>query len=539
MRPRDQSWLDVALGAAVSVLTFGYLLYVWPKILVQLDEGPFIYEAKRILDGEVMYRDFFDLTGPLGQHLLALMYAVAGVSMETARGGTALLHGIMAALMYAIMRRLDVRPTLAAVCCLTDLALFYPAFAMATSHWFSTTFAMVTFWFVLRAPVAAPRRALLAGALTALVGLSHQPKGAATAAAVCAVLVWDTWKDRRGTFLGDLARSAGGYALGLGAAVLGPLAILVALAGFWPLFEALVLIPLGPYRDVPFHSQGSWMPLKLTWPLFWLMASTASTFLILNLMPLIVPVAAVRFVLRQRRFAAAYRRRSFVALIFGASAIASVLYLPNHSHFAIVGPLWLPLYGELLERAIRRVEHAVRAAWVGPVAVGALCSLVLLRVAHDLPAAWASVGATDRSAFGAVDFASHGEVADIAAVRAALAAAGATEIFVYPSAAALYLMTETSNPTRFQLLIPDYNTEAQFAEVAEVLQRERVPFVVRNLYLWGDKTSPHYRPDLLLPHLQEHYEPVRLQRDTRAVPTLTLFRRKDLGHARDAASPPR
>ena len=313
----------------------------------------------------------------------------------------------------------------------------------------------------------------------------------------------------------------------LGGIVLGALGVLMIAAGFWPVFDAIVITPLGPYRDIPFVSEGRWLPLFIDRNLWWHMLTTASPYLLLNLMPLIVGLAALRWLVRQYVDTTGEDQRpSFVAVIFGASAIVSVLYLPNHSHFAIVGPLWLPLYGELFERLIRRAEKMLRAAWVGPVGVAAVFALIALRVGHDLPRAWASVGATDRSAFGAIDFASQGEVADVEAVRDAITAAGATDIFVYPSAAALYLMTETSNPTRFQLLMPDYSTAAQFAEVQEVLERERVPFIVRNLYLWGDKKSPNYRPDLLLPYLSERYELVPLPRLKGSFPTLNLFRRK-------------
>jgi hypothetical protein len=517
---------DLALCTAVSALTFVYLVFIWPKILVQLDEGPFIYEAKRILDGEVMYRDFFDLTGPLSQHAMALMYLVAGVSMETARGGTALLHAIIVALAYAVMRRLGVRPMLAAVCCLADLAWFFPAFAMATAHWFSTTFAMIVYWFVARAPLVTRKRAAIAGALTSLVALTQQPKGVGSALAVCFVLLFDVWHDRQHRpFRTGLVQQLGVFGVTLGAIVVLVLGAMMAIAGFWPVFDAIVITPLGPYRDIPMVSEGRWLPLFIDRNLWWHMLTTASTFLLLNLMPLIVVVAALRWLVRQ--FTATNgedQRPSFVAVIFGASAIVSVLYLPNHSHFAIVGPLWLPLYGELFERLIRRGERALHGTWVGPVGVAVVFALLALRVGHDLPRAWAGVAATDRSAFGAIDFTSQGEVADVVAVRDAITAAGATDIFVYPSAAALYLMTETSNPTRFQLLMPDYNTAAQFAEVQEVLERERVPFVVRTLYLWGNKDDPAH--DRLLPYLSDRYELVPLPRLKGAFPTLTLFRRK-------------
>src|SRR5215470_4665489 len=98
--------VDVLLAIALFVVVFAFLRVFWPNILIALDEGAFLYESKRILDGDVMYRDFFDLTGPLAQYAIALAFAALGVSMDVARGSMAVLHGVIAVLMYAVARRL-------------------------------------------------------------------------------------------------------------------------------------------------------------------------------------------------------------------------------------------------------------------------------------------------------------------------------------------------------------------------------------------------------------------------------------------------
>jgi len=121
-----------------------------------------------------------------------------------------------------------------------------------------------------------------------------------------------------------------------------------------------------------------------------------------------------------------------------------------------------------------------------------------------------------------VHFGYQSEVEELEAVRNILRAAGAKDILVYPCAAALYLMTETSNPTRFQLLIPGYNTAEQFTEVQETLERERVPFVIRSFWFWGKPGDP------LLPYLKEHYEPVNLPRKSAGFPSMALWRRKEV-----------
>jgi len=137
---------DVALSVILFAGTCTYLGVFWPHALYGLDEGMFLYESKRIVDGQVMYRDFFELWGPMGNYALALMYALFGVSMETARGSMAVVHAVIVVLVYAIMRRLGVRPMLAAVLSLTHIALFFPALAFASPHWLSTALTLMEQW---------------------------------------------------------------------------------------------------------------------------------------------------------------------------------------------------------------------------------------------------------------------------------------------------------------------------------------------------------------------------------------------------------
>jgi hypothetical protein len=515
---------DVALSVILFVGTCTYLGVFWPHALYGLDEGMFLYESKRIVDGQVMYRDFFELWGPMGNYALALMYALFGVSMETARGSMAVLHAVIVVLVYAIMRRLGVRPMLAAVLSLTHIALFFPALAFASPHWLSTALTLMVFLCALRAPVLRGGHAVALGVLTALVALTQQPKGVGTAAAVVIVLIRDVWTARHTHRLTSaLVRQLGAFAIGL----LGVLALIlggfVLVAGFEPVFDALVRMPLGPYRRFTFVKEGRWFLLTLDWALLRrliveLPPSLIVHVIILNVMPFIIPVSAGRLIWQTvNRVSAEERRPLFVAVVFSALSIISVIYYPASHHFAVVGPIWLILYAESLERLIERAEDLLQTRFVRPLATLTVLALLALALRQTYPGS--SYGVPGDTSFGRVQFHSEAEVDEIKALRTTLQAAGAKEVFVYPSAAGVYLMTGTSNPTRYQLLIPGYNTAEQFAEVQETLERERVPFVVRSLSFWG-------QDDPLLPYLREHYEGVKLPRQYHTLPTLSLFRRK-------------
>jgi hypothetical protein len=432
------------------------------------------------------------------------------------------VHGAIAVLIYAIARQLGVRPMLAAVVGLTQIALFQPALSFTSPHWLATLLTLIVVWFVLREPVSRNGQALVAGALTGLVGLTQQPKGAGTAFAVAIVLVRDVWSEGSGggNRIGTVGRRLAAFALGILAVLVPILGVFVSLAGFEPVYDALVLTPLVAYQQFPFHNQGRWLIFTLTWPLLVELIGSLSSRLLLNLMPLIIVVGAAR-VLRQaaQGRSAEERRPLFVAVVFSAFSIASVYYQPNSFHFAVVGPIWLSLFAELLERGVQRLEATVRATWVAPVAAATLLILLALETGRARGRAWATAGVPIDTAFGRVHLRSQALVDEIVTLRSALQTAGAKDVLVYPTFPGLYLLTQTSNPTRFQILIPGYTTPEKFAEVQETLERERVPFVVRSFWFWQIE-------DPLRPYLKEHYQQVRLQRPPGSLPSLTLLERQ-------------
>ena len=54
---------DVFLATVAFTVTFAYT-YVLPPVLMPGDEANYLHEAKRVAQGEVLYRDVFELTTP-------------------------------------------------------------------------------------------------------------------------------------------------------------------------------------------------------------------------------------------------------------------------------------------------------------------------------------------------------------------------------------------------------------------------------------------------------------------------------------------
>ena len=73
----------------VALLIFaGIALYLsfLPRNLTAADESIHLYEAKRILNGEVLYRDVYTVYPPASFHVAAWLFELFGTSLLVVRG---------------------------------------------------------------------------------------------------------------------------------------------------------------------------------------------------------------------------------------------------------------------------------------------------------------------------------------------------------------------------------------------------------------------------------------------------------------------
>src|SRR5512139_2637912 len=120
---------------------------------------------------------------------MAGLYALFGVSIETARTAMAAVHALIVLFIYLAARAAGVRAAMAMLAALTHLTLAYPACTIATPHWLSTLLMMLQMVLVVRAPVVTHRHVLLWGAIGAALTLGQQQKGAFLALGMSCVLL--------------------------------------------------------------------------------------------------------------------------------------------------------------------------------------------------------------------------------------------------------------------------------------------------------------------------------------------------------------
>src|SRR5262245_53300551 len=120
------SGVDVAVAVLILAGTALYLSSLPPN-LAFADEAIHLYESKRILNGEVLYRDVFEMITPGFMYLMALLFALFGTDYASVRIAQAVLHGIAAVVLYAACRRLDIRRGLSVMAPLAYVAVSQPA----------------------------------------------------------------------------------------------------------------------------------------------------------------------------------------------------------------------------------------------------------------------------------------------------------------------------------------------------------------------------------------------------------------------------
>ena len=179
-----------ALAAAAA--TFLLALPVTFSAGTYLDELTYLGHTRRVLAGEVMYRDFFEFLAPLSTYLPVPLFWLVGPSIVAARLLVDVLLAIAGACLYRLARLQGLPPWAAALPGPLVVATVYLAAPGYSHHWVVQPFLWGA---VLAASLAMERdRApwwLGCGVLVGLAGLVLQSDGTALVAALVAWLALD------------------------------------------------------------------------------------------------------------------------------------------------------------------------------------------------------------------------------------------------------------------------------------------------------------------------------------------------------------
>jgi hypothetical protein len=498
VRSTSSAYLDSLATVVLLTATVAYLS-AFPHDLSPIDESIHLYDAKRLLRGAVMYRDVFNFITPGWMYLMALLFWLFGTDIAVARMAIAMIHAYTMVLIYGVCRDLDVRPGLAWPPALAYLVVCQPAWAVASQHWLSTLFVVAALGLCARHLHDRTRWSFLLGVVIGLLALVQQQRAAITLAGVVLWLVLDLLLDRRYGVrrpIWSLAATLAWMALGIGVTVVPALAILIARAGFYRVWRALVLYPLVDYANG-------------TIPALWgeviiVTAGKASyTFpRLLKVLPLALMPAVLRLAWAVARGRAPEEaQRLLLLIVFGVSSVVSILYYPDFIHIAFIAPVFLIALAESAEWVVRSMQAprlVLRASYVLAAATLLLESAVHLQ--SNLERKRNGYQISRSTAFGRVDFHSGRDARLYDLMKERMRGTWSRYMFCYPLIADLYLMLDAENPSAVGFLFPGRTGPDLVQEALDALAAKRPPYI---LFIpeWGGEGDP------VGSWIKEHYEP--------------------------------
>src|SRR4051794_21768860 len=187
--PSASTSRDRAMAAAIFGVTVAWFA-VQPRNLGTTDESILLVEARRILEGERLYRDVFWLAMPGAHWLIALAFRLFGTTLAVAKMTMAVINAATAALAFATARALGVRRSIAILPPFAFLALAQPAWPFVSPHWMGTAFVMTAFLAV-ASPRALerPRRLVAAGLALGGLAVIHHQKAVVMATGLAAAII--------------------------------------------------------------------------------------------------------------------------------------------------------------------------------------------------------------------------------------------------------------------------------------------------------------------------------------------------------------
>ncbi len=459
----------------VAALSLAYFL-TYPLAIGRADESHLLYGARRVFEGQVPYRDFFEGITPLAFYLFAAVYRLAGTSLLAARVTIAVVEAVGCALLFRLVR--SVAGVLEAVLAVLIVAvLCVPAWPYASAHWISTTLGLAA-----AAVVLSPRwagssrgRPLAAGMLAGAAICVQQQRGVFLAAWVPLAL---------GVLAGGLPRPGRWRALGreLAWAAAGGAAVAGTVLGHaaWrasPAAMVEMLFGFAVHQYAPAQSgRVAWaavQPLTEPWAL--------STWLwLLRISPVFLLAEGVHLWRRRAAWSRIDRARLCLWLLAALMAL-SIVYLPDFIHVVFVLPFLLVPAASALA-AVRRGVSEARIPAAGRL-LGASLWIMLATLAGqavvNVSYARALAPVHFETAFGTLR--AEGAVARVFhAVRRHLPPRrdGRALLYSYPDDAWLYLALPADDATRFSVLVAGFFPDAYVDEVLEALRARRPDTVV-------------------------------------------------------------
>jgi hypothetical protein len=432
-----------------------------PPTLDRADESFILYGAKRVLDGQALYHDFFEFLTPGSFYLYALAYKIGGTSITSARVTTALLNALGVTCTYFLalgvssMGEALLAGMLVAVVCV-------PVWNLASHHWIASTLGLATAMVLLadRWQDSERGRPASAGALTGLIVCTHQHRGLWIMAwlAIAIPMLARVRSDRHGwrRCLRELSWAA-----------IGGAAICVPVLGY-AVWRSSIGELLYATRDWVLSSYKAYNVGRVSWAGGWYPTIDGPYIYawlgLFEAIPVLLGLeggALLWAVWRDGLRSHAYR---FAVYLLALAAVASIMYHPDYVHIAFIASYALVVLAGMAYRARTTFAFTSSRWWmtVQRLAWAIAVAAIVVKGWHNAKSLWAHNPYVFDTAFGTLAGPEIQSLtyADLQNLLARLHVEH-PQLFSYPTDAWVYLTLPADNPTPFSLLRPRYNAPEQ------------------------------------------------------------------------------
>ena len=496
--------------------TAAYITWL-PHSIWQADEGRFLYEAKRILEGDIPYRDFFEFSTPGIMYLMALLFRVFGTDIATATLAMAVLHGGIAMLVFLNCRALGVRHWISAAVALAHPALCFSVWPYVSPHWLSVFLMLGITLLLVRRPLhQSIRWTASLGFSVGILLLVQQHRGVLFAAGICTLIIFNhvvvyRSNARFALLAVDLLFFVGTFVATVGTALLA----LIAIAGSEFVFDALVVFPFVDYQN--FTDSPAW-GLGVNNPFY--QSTNAYTFPLVLKYAVVSTAGPLAIAFRAwRRGDAPEELRQMITLVVCAAVFAgSTFNYPDVVHLAFIAPFFAILSAATVDRGLSALPGSISGR-LGASIAGALCVVFAWMLAANAERRIHELPLVHETAFGRVAIHNNQDFAIVERVQQLYRDSLSRELYCHEACAQVYLMTGTVNPTRYQWLQHGYFREEQYEETIAALEAKRVEYVVAPMSFAHQKNPV----DLMAAYLKQHYVLLDGERAQPNQPYASLF----------------
>src|ERR1035438_2911972 len=98
VRPASESGVGMTAVGAIFLASVVWLTLCMDRNVNVYDEGAILYDAARVLDGDLPHRDFYVPYGPGQSNVLAALYKIFGASVLIERVWDTVVRGLIVVL---------------------------------------------------------------------------------------------------------------------------------------------------------------------------------------------------------------------------------------------------------------------------------------------------------------------------------------------------------------------------------------------------------------------------------------------------------